>query len=134
MFLSAKQTAEKFGITVEKLEKIATYKTAPKGMVDSRGNYDIAKVESAIKRIERNARYALAHKERVAAGIEPKRSHKKSVPANESFEEFVLRFWETDDLWKDFVGAEANEEWMRYFIGAALEFGYKTAHPGVEIE
>jgi len=118
MFLTSQQAADKFGITVEKLERISNRKDCPANFVDTKGYYDEEKVGKI-----------LAHMRKQADKVKEYYTKKKCEAAPESFDEFVMRFWETDEMWRDFVTVEVDEKWFRYFISAALEFGYKTAHP-----
>jgi len=144
MFLSPQETADKFGITVEKLERMSKRKDCPADFVDENGCYNEEKVGKMLdflqKQAEYTKKYHAAKRAESAEGTPQTRAAKKSktqkkhyvsTPAasSESYDEFVMRFWETDEMWRDFVTAEVNENWLRYFLNAALEFGYQTAHP-----
>ena len=137
MFANAEDTAKRFGITVEKLERMSKRKSCPKGFVDSDGLYDHDKVRKLLDLMEKQR--AGAHKSHAArrgktteqaAEKKPKRKARNEprhqTSTQETFEEFAMRFWETDEMWKEFVSAEANEAYLRYFVNSALQFGYNS--------
>jgi len=128
MFITAQEAADQCGISIEKLEKIARRRDCPKKMMDDEGNYNpivVTKMLERLKKVaETSARY---HK----TGRTTKRTRKtlSSVPRQETLEEFQLRFWTTDKVWQEFCLNDVSEDWMRYFIRKALEFGHATAYP-----
>jgi hypothetical protein len=150
MFVSAEKAAEQFDITVEKLQAMSKRKDCVADLVNTKGEYDTTQVAKMLKHMRKQAEMVRAYqaKKRAAKTTTSELnggSKEQSCPespqaagptideianiSKESFEEFTLRFWETGDIWRDFVSAEADEKWMRYFINAALEFGHKTAYP-----
>jgi len=139
MFVSPQEAADKCGITVERLEKISKRKKLPKNFVDDRGNYNIDAVKKMLEFIRQQAEYTKEYNARQKGGQAVK-THKTRSPRKaktprvkarpaETLDEFTTRFWETDEMWREFVSAEMNEQWLRYFIRSALEFGHKTAYP-----
>jgi len=126
MFVTAQEAADQCGITVEKLEKIAKRKDCPKKMMDKQGNYNPEIVNKLLARIaayrEQAKRYTKQNKQQ----SQPRRSVKRS---QETLEEFTLRFWKTDDLWQEYMTTDMSEDWAKYFIRRALEFGHRTAYP-----
>ena len=148
MHVTPEKAAESFGITVEKLEKIRKRKDCPKDIVDSEGFYDTEVVEKMLAKLreqsEQAAKKYLAKKQstesatkkirckKTSKRVTAKRSVAKQTGARvvaESLDEYIARFWETDQRWLDFVTQDLNETWMRHFIGEALRFGHETAYP-----
>ena len=135
MFIPANEAAEQCGISIEKLEKLANRKDCPKKMIDGEGNYNPGVVNKFLARMERIAAdTAVRQKQQRDTWREQtatKRGCKarRSIPEQETLEEFQQRFWETDNMWQDFCLNDMSEEWVRYFIRKALEFGHNTAYP-----
>jgi len=139
MFVTAKEAAKQFDITVERLEKISLSKTAPKKLVNDDGKYDTDVLAQVMERIrKRNEDAKKYHQQRKKQGIAKARKGRKvsksvkrrlaHTTPTETLDEFTKRFWITDDRWFDFVTCEVNGEWMRHFVQSALEFGYRTAY------
>jgi len=145
MNAAPEKAAESFGITVEKLEKIRKRRDCPKGIVDSEGFYNTEIVGQMLDKMRKQAaqvREYQAKKKGKPPAVEKTRkkaTKKRTVPrqtkeatariVQETFDEYVNRFWETDERWRDFVSAEVNETYLRYFIDATLRFGHATAFP-----
>lgn len=165
MRVIAQQAADKFGITLEKLQRISQRKSAPAGLIDEHGQYDTDILEKFLKKIaiEIAAAKKYAAKKRVEAGVKPRNTNSskpkrakrvKSVKAakaakkqvrktkrvirrktQESFQDFIRRFWLEEEHWMSFLEAgESTLDWALRFTNAALEFGFKTAYPKADLD
>jgi hypothetical protein len=97
---------------------IVNRKDAPKDLTDAAGRFSTDTLEKFLHRMKKSAEYvkkAAASKRAEAA---------RAKVADESLEDFTKRFWEENGNWHDFVDLEEiTENWARYFVRQALQFG-----------
>ena len=135
MFVTAQEAADQCGISLEKLEKLAKRVDRPKKMMNDEGNYNPVVVNKFLERLQVHAEAAIARQQRQGdawkeqTATEGSCKVRRSISKQETLEEFQKRFWETDDLWQEFCLNDMSEDWVRYFIRKALEFGHATAYP-----
>jgi molecular chaperone DnaK (HSP70) len=138
MYVTAKEAAEECGITVEKLEKIARNKRCLVGIKNDQGFYDPEVVQTMLDRQRKAKEAAKRYYQRnkstqCKSAIKHPTKSTTSKRRTETPEEYQERFWTEEDRWKDFMLKDINKEnykeWMEYFIGEALAFGYDTAYP-----
>jgi hypothetical protein len=139
MYIKAEEAAKQCNITVEKLEKIARNKRCLVGIKNDDGLYDPSVVQKMLERrrmvAEKNKKYYHQNKSTSSKPRRDKPVTKQSTRKRhtETPEEYKKRFWTEDDHWQDFmfksINKENYKEWVEYFIGEALAFGYDTAYP-----
>ena len=131
MKISKEQIINDCGITEERLDKMLKRKDCPKKLVDEHGQFDSVVLDGFLERIkkanEAAKRSQQKSKEAVKAVKRPRKQ--RAAETAETFDEFTLRFWSENTRWVEYLTVgEVNEVWARYFIQAALEFGYNESH------
>ena len=151
-YAPATEVAEKFGVTVDRLQKLAVRKDCPKNFRDSVGDYNIQLVGTFLSRIKKAAQTTktyLQQKRKEKKREEPRRPRRKkeatrviptgtsttAVPALTSdtgltFYEFRKKFWENFDHWLLIIDKPIEDGEARNLVHKALHFGwdmYQTA-------